>query len=203
MEQWKDIPGWEGVYQVSSHGQLKSFKGDPEGRVLKNTNKKGGYFSVVLCAMDRKPRYCRMHRLVAEAFIHNPENKPVVNHKDGNKQNNHIDNLEWVTQRENNEHALNTNLSSVKPLVFRNQVLNPKTILQYSRAGELLGTYKNAKDASFATGVCHRNILQVASKTEYKPGMIRSQAGGFVWKYKKGTKGNVDTNINSCNRIFG
>lgn len=196
METWKDIQGWEGLYQVSSYGRLKSFKGDPAGRILKNTNKKGGYFSVVLQAKNRRPRYCRMHRLVAEAFIPNPLKKTAVNHIDCNKQNNHVKNLEWATPSENSLHAAKFKPSMIYGMNEHNKKLRPRTVLQFTLSGELLGVFPNAKAAGRATGVCSRNIHQVASKTEYKPGMVRSQAGGFRWEFKEESQGNADPYFN-------
>lgn len=182
METWKNIQGWEGIYQVSNFGRLKSFKSHPKGRILSNTNKKGGYFSVVLCYKDKR-RYVRMHRLVAEAFLPNYENKPEVNHKDGNKQNNHVDNLEWVTHSENLSHSTAVNPERVEGMIFYNKVLRPKPIIQKSLSGEIIATFINSVEAHKETGVCRRNILQVASKTEYKPGKKRKQAGGYVWEF--------------------
>jgi hypothetical protein len=183
MERWRDVPGWEGIYQVSDKGRLKSFKGEPSGRVLSNKNKTGGYFNVVLCGKGRERKSIKLHRLVAEAFVPNPEGKPQVNHKDGNKQNNSADNLEWVTEKENMEHAAKSNPAFLKEMNKWNRIVRPKRVLQRSLSGKILGVFLNCKEASRATGICGRNIHQVASKTEYKPGFIRSQAGGFVWEF--------------------
>ena len=90
MEIWKDVKGWEGLYQISNYGRLKSFKVYPEGKILKLTNKNGDYYSVVLQGIGLKPKSTRIHRLVAEAFLPNPCNLPEINHIDGKKQNNHI-----------------------------------------------------------------------------------------------------------------
>jgi len=109
-ENWKDIKGYEGLYQVSDHGRVKSFKrlGTPE-RIRKPFPDRYGYLKLNLFknykASCRKP-----HRLVAETFIPNPENKETVNHIDGNKENNHVSNLEWSTMDENMQHAKQTGL---------------------------------------------------------------------------------------------
>jgi len=189
-EQWKDVKGFEGIYQISDHGRLKSYKKDKSGRILSNINKKGGYFSVVLC-YQRKTRYCRLHVLVAEAFIPNPLNKPAINHKDANKQNNFVDNLEWVTPRENSLHAAKNVPASIAGMNHYNQFVRPKTIEQLSLDGRIIAEYRNSEEAQKATGVCQRNILQVANKTEYKPGKTRRQAGGFIWRFKN----EIQTNI--------
>lgn len=183
MERWKDIPGWEGLYQISDKGRLKSFKADPRGRVLSTKNQTGWYLNVVLCAKGRSFLSAKVHKLVAKAFVPNPENKPQVNHKDGNKQNNSADNLEWVTPEENIRHAVKLSRDFLNGMIQWNRVLRPKRVLQREFSGKILRVFLNCKEAAKETGVCSRNIHQVASRTEYKPGFIRSQAGGFVWEF--------------------
>lgn len=183
METWKDIKGFEGIYQISNMGRLKSFKSDPSGRILSLKNRKGDYLSIVLC-YGTKRRYTRIHRLVAEAFVPNPHNKPEVNHIDGNKQNNRADNLEWVTRTENHRHAIKMNPNILWGIVKYNRFTRPKTIQQFSLDGNFVAEYPNAAEASRVTGICQRNILQVANRDEYRPGKTRSQAGGFIWRFK-------------------
>ncbi|MBD3880043.1 MAG: HNH endonuclease [Quinella sp. 1Q5] len=100
-EEWKPIPDWQG-YEVSNFGRVKSFKTKP--RIMKPAFDKGGYLQAVL-SEDDKAKFFRVNRLVALCFIPNPENKPHVNHIDGNKFNNHVSNLEWATPKENQRHA--------------------------------------------------------------------------------------------------
>lgn len=109
---WKDIKGYEGRYQVSETGQVKSLSRPTpmrggvrviRERILKQFFHPAGYPIVNFVYPKRKQQL--VHRLVANAFIPNPENKPQVNHKDLNKKNPHISNLEWVTALENREHA--------------------------------------------------------------------------------------------------
>ena len=185
-EVWKDITGFEGIYQISSHGRLKSFKASMAGRVLSNVNSGGGYFSVVLRHKEIGPRYVRMHVLVAEAFIPNPSSLPEVNHKDHNKQNTHVDNLEWVTRLQSAADAISHNPNIIKGMNHYNQFVRPKTIQQFSLGGQFIAEFANSQLAQDATGVCQRNILQVANQTEYKPGLTRRQAGGFIWRFKDG-----------------
>lgn len=121
-EIWKDIEGYEGLYQVSTYGNIKSLpkvRRNGTGtyiqkeKLLKPSNTSTGYKKVELCK-DGKRKSFKVHRLVAIAFIPNPDNKPEVNHIDGNKINNNIDNLEWVTSSENSVHAYETGLNSNK-----------------------------------------------------------------------------------------
>ncbi len=188
MEIWKDINGFEGIYQVSNKGRLKSFKQYPDGYILSTKNKKGDYLSVVL-AGGGNVRYTRIHRLVAEAFIPNPKNLPEVNHKDCDKQNNRAENLEWITRTGNHIHAIKHNPDIIKGMNHYNRFVRPKTILQYSLDSKLLAEFPNSIAAGKATGVCYRNILQVAGKDEYRPGLTRSQAGGYIWKFRDDSVG--------------
>lgn len=98
---WKTIEGTNGEYQVSDTGLVRTTK---TGRILRPAVSRHGYERVCLFKMDRERRY-RVHRLVAMAFVPNPDNLPQVNHIDGNKRNNNASNLEWVTNHENVIHA--------------------------------------------------------------------------------------------------
>lgn len=112
IEQWKDIPNYEGIYQASSLGRIQRIIPFP-----KNANKKDspvldicftgntGYGAVRL-----NGKLELVHRIIALSWIENPENKPYINHKDGNRKNNNKDNLEWATKAENNQHAYDTGL---------------------------------------------------------------------------------------------
>lgn len=118
MEEWKDIAGFEGMYQVSNMGQVRSLdrvindRGRHlKGRVLAQSIGTSGYLHVGPSINGKQPpKY--IHRLVAEAFIPNPDSRPHVNHIDGNKQNNHLSNLEWATAKENSQHAWVTGLAN-------------------------------------------------------------------------------------------
>lgn len=111
MEKWKDIIGYEGMYQVSNLGNIKSldrlaWNGHAmhilKGKLMKSKNYR--YQEILLCK-DGKIKKHYIHRLVAAAFIVNENNKPEVNHLDGNKHNNSVNNLEWCTSEENKKHA--------------------------------------------------------------------------------------------------
>lgn len=110
MEEWKDIPGFEDFYLASSFGRIMSIapgRARTKGRLLtpRSDGKENGYLVVCLYKGGEK-YYKKVHRLVAETFIDNPDNKKEVNHKDGNKRNNVISNLEWVSGKENMAHAV-------------------------------------------------------------------------------------------------
>lgn len=149
-EIWKDIPGYEGKYQASNLGRIKSlsrmvrflnkhgkefFKKNPE-KIIK-TDKKingAGYQGIVF----GDHRCDSVHRIIAKTWLENPENKQCVNHKNGNKTDNRVENLEWCTQKENNRHAwktgLNENVRRVKSLAWSGD-RNPQS--KVSRAKKL------------------------------------------------------------------
>ena len=115
-EIWKDIPNYEGVYKVSNLGNVKSFNNrikDKNPIILKQTiDRKNGYLTVSLSKNGKKKIY-RVHKLVASIFIDNFNNYPVINHKDGNKLNNCVDNLEWCTYKQNIIHSWKNGLSHI------------------------------------------------------------------------------------------
>ena len=108
VEIWKDLPEYEDKYMVSNQGRVYS-KGRKKILTMKNNH--DGYLRIQIYAGNNTCRFVSTHRLVALAFIDNPENKPFINHKDGNKANNTVSNLEWVTQKENIIHAWETGLA--------------------------------------------------------------------------------------------
>jgi len=119
MELWKDINGYEGYYQISNQGNVKSidrFDGvhDRQGTIIRQNLKQNGYLQVGL-RKHNKRKWFGVHRLVAIQFIENPDNKPQVNHIDGNKLNNTVENLEWVTGKENQSHAKSIGLRDNMP----------------------------------------------------------------------------------------
>jgi hypothetical protein len=116
QEIWKAVADSNGEYHISSHGRVKSYKKGKE-IILKPSTHQNGYLQISLCRNKTSKTYY-IHRLVAQTFIINDENKLTVNHKDGNKKNNHIDNLEWMTHQENVEHAIINKLDiRVKPVI--------------------------------------------------------------------------------------
>lgn len=125
MEIWKEVKGYEGLYEVSNLGRVRSLGrkfprkngtiGARKAQIKKQceTGKrknKQGYLCTRMLDKNNISKAQLVHILVARAFIENPENKPTVNHKDGNKHNNNVDNLEWSTYSENNQHAIDKGL---------------------------------------------------------------------------------------------
>lgn len=182
-EEWKDIGGFEGKFAISSYGRLASCV---QGRwnLRKLTNAKNDYFRVVLLSKERK-RTKYIHRLVAEAFVANPNGLKYVHHIDGNKQNNIASNLIWISGKEHQKLHTEENPNIISGMNYYNKHIRPKKIYQFNKDGEYIQYFENAKEASDLTGVCQRNILQVASKDEYRPGKRRYSAGGYIWSFDK------------------
>lgn len=183
-EVWKDVKGFEGLYQISNLGRLKSFRKHKDGYILSQTNQKGWYFTVNLFKSDGTKTTRRIHILVAQHFIGEIPIGWHVHHKDGNKQNNRVDNLEIIHPKSHYQETKKEHPEIVTGMVKYNKFDKPRRIQQYDKEGNFIAEYANAKIASHYTGVCQRNILQVSSGDEYKTGKVRKQAGGFVWKYK-------------------
>lgn len=178
MEEWKDIKGYEGLYQVSNLGRVRGLdrivngKGNKphfkKGRILAQRvrSKKYQYLSVNLSKDDKLITYA-LHRLVAIAFIPNPENKPQVNHIDENRLNNCVDNLEWVTNYENMHHnSLIQNIN--KPA--------KKAVVAYDKDGNIVMEFESiaeVKKHGFSASAVSQNIS----------GKIKT-SGGYVWKLK-------------------
>ncbi|GIN67115.1 MULTISPECIES: NUMOD4 domain-containing protein [Bacillus] len=167
---WKVIKGFED-YQISNAGEVLSFKRNKNGIKMKPKIDKDGYFEIGIRDTNGKRVYFRIHRLVAKAFIDNPNNLPVVNHKDGNKQNNHASNLEWVTVAENTKHVFDV-------LGRKGQNGgNNKIVAKIDAENNcLLKIYNSIKDASEDVGVTIQAISNCLN------GKNRT-SGGFKWEF--------------------
>lgn len=169
-EIWKDIKGYEGLYQVSNLGRIKSFRRGkraycPTEYILKNSITDKGYCMVTLYNNTKREKFL-VHRLVAEAFIPNPNSMPHINHIDENKTNNCVNNLEWCTPQYNNCYGTAR---------FRAMMTKGHPVHQCLINGEWLATYATNSVASEITGVSVKEISACLR------GSLHS-AGGFVWK---------------------
>lgn len=184
FEIWKPIEGFEGLYEVSNTGKVKRIGSTISklrngkfytvywGERFLKPDDFGEYLLVTLYKNgDRKTLL--VHRLVATAFHQNLENKPEVNHKDGNKRNNNDWNLEWNTCKENTQHAHNIGLQ-VAPKGFESKCSKP--VSQYTKTGQLINIFGSGREAMRETGI-HQSLISKTAKGEIK------FAGGFVWKY--------------------
>lgn len=169
-EIWKDIEGFNGDYWVSNLGRVKSLKYGKE-RILK-PRKQSGYYRVLLYN-DKRCEYS-IHRLVAMAFIPNPDNLPQVNHKDENKLNNCVDNLEWCTREYNHNYGTINIRKSQKQLNDKNK---SKVVLQYSLDGTFIKEWKSTMDVQRNLGFGQSNISICCRN-------IRKTAYNYIWKYK-------------------
>ena len=169
----KDFPD----YYITDTGDVYS---RTTGRFIKMklSLAKSGYLRVQVCRNHKK--YIKLvHRLVAETFIPNPENKCEVNHIDGNKQNNNVENLEWVTRSENILHAYK--VLGKKPNCPNTNKLGKEStravIVQQIKDNKVIAEFYGVREASRITGI-HRNSIYQCCQGKYKT------AGGYVWKYK-------------------
>lgn len=170
MEIWKDIIGYEGVYQISSFGRVKSLhnKAGIKELIMKPHKKYNGYYQIRLKNKGTEKDFS-IHRLVALHFIPNPENKPQVNHLNEDKSDNRVENLEWCTQAYNNIYG--TRIERVK-----NKVGKP--ILQYDLEGKFLKEYPSLAEAS------KQNKFSMGNLSACCLGRY-AQANGYIWKYKE------------------
>lgn len=173
-EIWKDVQGYEGYYQVSNIGRVKSFSRKrimPYGgirvypeKILNPNKNRYGYITTVLTKNSISKTFT-VHRLVAKAFLPNPENKHQVNHINGIKTDNHLENLEWVNQSENQFHAFNNKLQiSIKGEKHYASKLTEKQVLEIKYGNFNISTYKIAK----LYNVCQSAICSIKKNKTWK-----------------------------------
>lgn len=163
-EYWKDIKGYEGLYQISNLGRLRNRL----GKIMKPYEKYNKYLFIRLCKNSIYKNF-HIHRLVAEAFIENPYNLPQVNHKDEDKSNNCVDNLEWCTAKYNVNYG--TGLKRAKSKIS-------KPVLQYTLDDIFVAEYPSTREASRSTGLPQSHISDCCRLPNIK------KAYGFKWKFK-------------------
>ena len=159
-EIWKDIEGYEGLYQISNLGRIRKYI------ILRQFLSHKGYLTTQL-SKENKSKTFLVHRLVAKTFIPKIDGKNQINHKDGNKINNKVENLEWCTQKENINYSQKINSSYND----RN-----KEVQQFDKNNKLLATYKSISDASRITGI-------KVSSISYSANGQRKTGGGYIWRF--------------------
>lgn len=166
------------MYQISNLGNLKSFKHNPNGKFLKRGLDKYGYYQYVLCKNNTKKNF-REHKLVAEAFIPNPNNYICVNHMDEDKTNNCVTNLEWCSVSYNNSYG--TRLNNVSKSNKRT-----KKIYQYTLDNKYINEWENSRFAALGNNLDKKSKLRTIQRgicqcCEGK----RKSSHGYIWKYEK------------------
>ena len=177
-EIWKDILGYEGKYMVSNWGRVKSlnYHRTSKERILKGRKTKNGYLHVKLYK-DGKGKWYFVHRLVAEVFLENPKGYNEVNHRDENKQNNCVDNLEWCSRQYNNTY--NGRAKKVGKKAGKKNTNHPKLsrrIIGINKVNGLILEFPSTKEASRQTDINQGNICSCLKGRQ-------KSAGGYVWYY--------------------
>lgn len=175
-------------YTIDENGQVYSYISK---RYLRPSPGNNGYMGVELVSDDGASKRLLLHRIVAEAFLPNPNGYPIINHKDENPRNNHVSNLEWCTYKYNihygtcqerrvksMEHFYKS--EKIKDQARENGKVVSRPVEQYDRSGIFIARYDSGKDASKATGFSHSHILECCAGKRYKT------VGGFVWRYERG-----------------
>ena len=170
-EVWKDIDGYEGLYQISSLGRVKStqYHHGTYERILKPKKNKTGYLSVQLCK-NGKIKYYYMHRLVAMAFLDNPYNYKEINHKNEVKTDNRVENLEWCDRKYNMNYGTIIEKTS-------------KKVFQYTLDGEFIAEYPSTMEVHRQLGFAHTHISDCCN------GRLKT-AYGYIWSYIKEPQSN-------------
>jgi len=176
MEIWNDIPGYEGYYQASTYGRIKGLDYNVcektgkvrihKGHILKSFKVPGGY-SCISLQVNGNRKHFLIHRLIALTFIPNPHNLQTVNHKDENKKNNHVENLEWMTLYENNRFGTHD---------IRMKSSLSKSIKQYALDGTFIREFESLADVHKTLGFSAASINKAANG-KYK------SSNGYIWKY--------------------
>lgn len=169
-EIWKDIEGYEGLYQVSNLGRVRSLKRNTTNGIIRKQFKNNEGYMTVTLSKNGIIRRVAIHRLVAKAFIPNPHNLPQVNHRDENPEMNCVENLEWCDSTYNN------NYGSHRSKVSKSR---RKMVCQYDLDSNLIKVYDSPLTASKETNICYSSITGACNGRPHT-------AGGYIWKYAEG-----------------
>lgn len=178
-EEWRAVPGYENNYMVSNMGRVKNIK---LNHILKPVKVIGGYYRVDL-SVNNNPKHFRVHKLVALAFLPNPKNLPSINHKDENKANNSVDNLEWCTHKYNSNYGTAKERSAAHKnyaeIARKGLVYKYKPVVQYNLNGEFVKRWESATHCEKVLGInasrirsCCRGVSKIAH--------------GYIWRYENG-----------------
>jgi len=174
-EHWQIIPDFDGKYLISKTGRVFSVFANKEMMLEKH---RSGYLRVGLYK-NHKQIHCLIHRLVAETYIDNPNKKLFVNHIDGNKQNNAVQNLEWVTASENQKHAYKIGLQKVNVkaahLVAHEQT--KRKVAMLDERGKILDVFDSIKEAAKSIGMNDGTHISAVARGK------RAVCGGYKWRY--------------------
>jgi len=181
-EIWRKIRQHK-LYEISNYGRLRRWRNSKQEYYIciNPLVRVTGYYRKTM-QVNGKSTGQFIHRLVAEAFIHNPENKPMVNHKDGNKWNNHVSNLEWVTAKENIDHAWRTGLQHTNSPNLKGS-RPAREINQLTLEGNFIKTWKNARQIHRELGFSNTSISKCCNKEKH-----HKTVRGFKWEYKDENK---------------
>ena len=182
IEIWKDVKGFEGLYQVSNYGRVYS---KITNKIMKPKIEKDGYYRLGL-RKNGVRKFFRIHRLVALAFIPQEEYKPVVNHKDGNKLNNNVENLEWCTVSYNVKHAYDNNLGdfrnkalkSLKKATLKSKEIRKQPISAYKN-GEFIGDFNSQIECANALKIPKERI------SSFLLGKVKKNRKGYTFVYRE------------------
>lgn len=176
-EEWRDIVGYEGKYQVSNLGRMRSFARSNIPRIIVPRCDVYGYVTYPLFENGKLSRK-KAHRLVAIAFIPNHENLPQINHKDEDKTNNRVGNLEWCTQYYNNRYGTKRQRQSHYAMYHAHFL---KKVRQYTMNGVFVKEHISSRMAERETNIKHQNIIETCKCGQ-------SHAGGYLWCYSHDTQ---------------
>lgn len=187
QEIWKPVIGYEGYYEVSNLGNVRSldrivhhsgnFTRVQKGCLMKIRTTSTGHYSTVLLSKDNKKKHAKVHRLVALAFIDNPNRYREINHKDEDKQNNRVDNLEWCTRKYNEAYGTKRARSCEHRDYKAIAKKNSKAVIQMSLEGEIIRQWKSLAEISKTLGYSSGNISMCCNGKYTKP------LYGYRWRW--------------------